>query len=119
MKHTPKTVLGLILAFSGLTPVFAQDAPHAAPGDAHYSPYPEQNFPNQVLFGDTHLHTSFSTDAGLFGTTLGPDEAYRFAKGEMVKSSTGVPVRLDRPLDFLVIADHAEKLGACPSDRSF
>ncbi|MGR3662179.1 MAG: DUF3604 domain-containing protein [Paracoccaceae bacterium] len=115
MNYSPKTLLGLALTFfSGLSPVFAQDVPHTAPGDAEYSPYPEQNFPNQVLFGDTHLHTSYSTDAGLFGTTLGPDEAFRFAKGETVTSSTGIPVRLDRPLDFLVIADHAENLGLSP-----
>ena len=100
----------------------AQDAPPEAPSpDTDYAPYPEQNFPNQVFFGDTHLHTSYSTDAGMFGNTLGPDAAYRFAKGETVTSSTGVPARLHRPLDFLVVADHAENLGLAPlieeSDR--
>lgn len=80
-----------------------------------YSPYPEQNFPNRVFFGDTHLHTSYSTDAGMVGNTLGPDEAYRFARGETVTSSTGVPARLARPLDFLVISDHAENLGLAPA----
>ncbi|WP_237064463.1 DUF3604 domain-containing protein [Microbulbifer zhoushanensis] len=93
----------------------AQDAPPASPNpDTKYSPYPEQNFPNRVFFGDTHLHTSYSTDAGMFGNTLGPDAAYRFAKGETVTSSTGVPARLHRPLDFLVVADHAENLGLAP-----
>ncbi len=114
MNYPIRTFLGLALACSGLTAVSAQDVPHTAPGNAEYSPYPEQNFPNQVFFGDTHLHTSYSTDAGLFGNKLGPDEAYRFAKGEMVESSTGVPARLDLPLDFLVIADHAENLGLSP-----
>ena len=76
-----------------------------------YSPYPEQNFPDQVFFGDTHLHTAFSPDAGLIGATLTPDDAFRFARGEKVISSTGVPVRLARPLDFLVVSDHAENLG--------
>lgn len=90
------------------------DAPRTPPGDRTYSPYPEENFPNQVFFGDTHLHTSYSTDAGMFGNTLGPEEAYRFAKGELVVSSTGVPARLHRPLDFLVVADHAENLGLAP-----
>ena len=93
----------------------AQDAPAVAPGTAIYSPYPAQDFPNQVLFGDTHLHTSFSTDAGMLGNTLGPEKAYRFARGEAVVSSTGVPARLARPLDFLVIADHAENLGLAPA----
>ena len=76
-----------------------------------YSPYLNYNYPDKVFFGDTHLHTSYSTDAGMFGTTIGPDEAYRFAKGEVVTSSTGVPSRLLRPLDWLVISDHAENLG--------
>jgi len=81
--------------------VAAQDTPPVAP-TADYSPYPAQDFPNQVFFGDTHLHTTYSADAGLIGNTLGPDEAYRFAKGETVTSSTGLPARLSRPLDFLV-----------------
>ena len=64
-----------------------------------------------VFFGDTHLHTAYSADAGMVGCTLGPDDAYRFAKGEQVTSSQGVPARLQRPLDFLVVSDHAENLG--------
>jgi hypothetical protein len=76
-----------------------------------YSPYAQQAVPDRVYFGDTHLHTAYSADAGLAGNTLGPDAAYRFAKGERVVSSTGVPARLRQPLDFLVIADHAENLG--------
>ena len=67
-----------------------------------------------MFFGDTHLHTSYSTDAGMIGNTLGPDEAYRFARGETVTSSTGLRARLQRPLDFLVVADHAENLGLAP-----
>ena len=79
-----------------------------------YSPYLNDTYPDNVYFGDTHLHTSYSTDAGLFGNRIGPDEAYRFAKGEVVTSSTGVKARLLRPLDFLVVADHAENLGLAP-----
>jgi len=79
--------------------------------DAEYSPYIDYDFPNQVLFGDTHLHTGYSADAGLVGATTTPDDAYRFAKGETVTSSNGVKARLERPLDFLVVADHAENLG--------
>ncbi len=95
--------------------ISAQDAPPGAPlADGGYSPYPEETFPNQVFFGDTHLHTSYSTDAGMFGARLGPESAYRFARGETVISSTGVPARLQRPLDFLVVADHAENLGLAP-----
>ena len=91
-----------------------QDVPGTQPGDRAYSPYPGQDFPNRVLFGDTHLHSSYSADAGMVGNSLGPDAAFRFAKGETVTSSTGVPARLSSPLDFLVIADHAENLGLAP-----
>jgi len=89
----------------------ALDAPPPTDKQIEYSPYPKETFPNQVFFGDTHLHTSYSTDAGMAGNTLGPDEAYRFAKGEVVTPSTGLPAQLARPLDFLVVADHAENLG--------
>jgi len=69
------------------------------------------DIPTRAYFGDTHLHTSFSPDAGLAGTTVGPEDAYRFARGEEIKSNTGQQAQLKRPLDFLVIADHAENLG--------
>ena len=78
-----------------------------------YSPFLE-DYPNRVFFGDTHLHTSFSADAGFAGTVLGPEDAYRFARGEEVVSSTGVRGKLQAPLDFLVVADHAENLGLAP-----
>ena len=83
-------------------------------GEKEYSPYLYQAHPDRVFWGDTHLHTSYSTDAGMIGNRLGPEEALRFAKGEMVVSSSGVRARLIRPLDFLVIADHAETLGLAP-----
>ena len=78
-----------------------EDLPGTQPANRTYSPYPEQVFPNQVFFGDTHLHTTYSADAGMVGNSLGPDQAYRFAKGEVVTSSTGVEARLSRPLDSL------------------
>lgn len=93
----------------------AQDAPGPSAKKIKYSPYPGQDYPNQVFFGDTHLHTSYSTDAGMVGCTLTPEDAYRFAMGEEVTSSTGVPARLNRPLDFLVVSDHAENLGLAPA----
>jgi Protein of unknown function (DUF3604) len=92
----------------------SDDVPGPATHRIQYSPYPEKSFPNRVYFGDTHLHTSYSADAGMVGCTLGPDEAYRFAKGETVTSSSGQKARLARPLDFLVVADHAENLGLAP-----
>jgi len=79
-----------------------------------YSPYADRDFPTRPFFGDTHLHTSFSMDAGAFGARLGPKEAYRFARGEQLTSSTGQPVKLSRPLDFLVVADHSDNMGFFP-----
>jgi hypothetical protein len=79
-----------------------------------YSPYAKRDFPTNVYFGDTHLHTDISLDAGAFGNRLGLDEAYRFARGEQVDSTRGGPVRLSRPLDFLVVADHSDNMGFFP-----
>ncbi len=76
-----------------------------------YSPYVDQHFPQRVFFGDTHFHSSLSVDAGLIGNTLALDKAFRFARGEEVRTSTGQRARLNRPLDFLVVSDHAEYLG--------
>jgi hypothetical protein len=76
-----------------------------------YSPYVDQYFPKNVYFGDTHLHTSWSADAGMAGATLGPEFAYRVSRGEEVTSQTGLRFKLVRPLDFLVVADHAESIG--------
>ena len=72
----------------------------------------ETAYPERVLWGDTHLHTANSVDAFGFGNRLPPEEALRFARGEEVTSSTGIKAKLQRPLDFLVITDHAEGLGA-------
>ena len=80
-------------------------------GQRPYSPWAESGFPRQVYWGDTHLHTGLSMDAGLFGARLGLEDAYRFARGEQVISSTGQPVKLSRPLDWLVIADHSDGMG--------
>ncbi len=79
-----------------------------------YSPYVGRNFPTRPLFGDTHLHTAFSMDAGAFGARLTPNDAYRFARGEEINSNTGQPVKLSRPLDFLVVADHSDGFGFFP-----
>ena len=76
-----------------------------------YSPFVDQHFPQQVLFGDTHFHTILSFDDGLMGTRLGVEESLRFAKGEEGISNTGVRAKLKRPLDFMVLSDHAEYLG--------
>ncbi len=76
-----------------------------------YSPFVDRHMPDRVLWGDTHMHTSYSVDAGFFGNVLNPGHAYRFARGEELTSSTGSRVKLHRPLDWLVVADHAEYFG--------
>jgi len=79
-----------------------------------YSPPASRHFPTNVYWGDTHVHTSYSMDAGAFGARLGPVDAYRFAKGEEMLASSGQPVKLMRPLDFLVVADHSDNMGFFP-----
>jgi hypothetical protein len=80
------------------------------PGKA-YSPYAKRSFPDRLYWGETHLHTGVSLDAGLFGCILTHEDAYRFARGEEVKSSTGLPVKLSRPLDWIAITDHSDMMG--------
>ena len=84
------------------------------PTEPRYSPYAGRNYPTRPYFGDTHLHTSFSMDAGAFGARLTPRDAYTFAKGKEVTASGGQPARLSRPLDFLVVADHSDGMGFFP-----
>ena len=114
-------VVGSLL-FSGIVPaVQASDAGQPRtnlfneiyPGKT-FSPYAGRSFPSQVFWGDSHLHTGLSLDAGVFGNTLRPDDAYRLARGEEIKSSTGLPVKLGRPLDWLVVTDHTDLMGIAP-----
>jgi hypothetical protein len=127
-KQTPKAksprcfsasmfkLLCLVILICSATTALGQISPskeslsNLYPGKA-YSPYAERNFPDQVFWGDTHLHTGLSMDAGLFGARLGLDDAYRFARGEQVMASSGQPAKLGRPLDWLVIADHSDGMG--------
>jgi hypothetical protein len=88
-----------------------KDAIKKSYGKTNYSPYAGRGYPTHVYWGDTHLHTVLSVDAGAFGNRLGLEEAYRFARGEEVISAMGQRVKLFRPLDFLVIADHSDGYG--------
>ena len=83
-----------------------------------YSPYAGRGFPTRVYWGDTHLHTGWSGDAGAFGCTLGPEEAVRFARGEEVTSARGERVKLSRPLDWIVVSDHSDGMGAIDGLRN-
>jgi len=122
MKNLAKALVALAISIPFSAPLALAadygldvgDPAHSTFGKKEYSPYLNIGYPQQVFWGDTHVHTSYSTDAGMVGNRLGPEEAYRFARGEMVVSSTGVRARLQRPLDFIVIADHAENPGLPP-----
>jgi hypothetical protein len=79
---------------------------------AEYSPPVDQNYPKNVYWGDTHLHTRNSPDAYSMGNmNLTPADAFRFAEGREVIAHNGMRVQLRRPLDFLVVSDHAEYIG--------
>ena len=113
-------VLTLAMISFGLTCAQEQEidvTPEDLKIEKDYSPYAGNTFPDKVLFGDTHLHTKYSPDAGMVGTTLDVDDAYRFASGETVEGNTGQRVQLVRPLDFLVVTDHAEYIGLAPMIR--
>jgi len=76
-----------------------------------YSPYAGRRYPTRPLFGDQHVHTGWSGDAGMSGTTLGPEEALRFARGEEVVATSGQPTQLSRPLDWMALTDHSDGMG--------
>ena len=67
-----------------------------------YSPYAGRNFPTELLFGDTHLHTAISVDAGTM-CRVGQEDAFRFARGEEITTTHGLRAKLSRPLDFIVV----------------
>ncbi len=120
-KFIPLLLVITMLSLSAL-PAMAQDAgsydaaslEKVFPSKPPYSPYAGSKFPMRPFFGDTHLHTANSLDAGAAGCRLSPEDAYRFAKGEEVTSSTGQQAKLSRPLDFLVVTDHSDGMGFMP-----
>ena len=102
MNKQIKTALicmGSILVFSSV---------HAA--EKMYGSHPSEH-PIQVYFGDPHVHTRISLDAALWGSSLGPKEAYEYAKGAEVTSFKGWKAKLKRPLDWLVVSDHSDFYG--------
>ncbi len=93
-------IFGTLLVFSGIA--FSSD----------YSIPVGKNYPKNVYWGDTHLHSRNSADAYSLGNmNLTPGDAYRFARGQEIVAHNGMKVQLRRPLDFLVVSDHAEYLG--------
>ncbi len=116
-----KSSIAILAVNLWLLPAWAQLAPppdKQSLADVYtgksYSPYAGRGFPSRVYWGDTHLHTSMSFDAGSFGNRLGIDQAYRFARGDEIISSTGIPAKLSRPLDWLMVSDHSDNMGFFP-----
>jgi len=86
------TALGLVLGASFLSSAFAQ-------------PNPERN----AYFGETHIHTSWSMDAWVFGNRLtGPDDAFKYAQGQPIKHGMGYEIKIETPMDFMGVTDHSE-----------
>jgi len=110
----------LVLGLSTFSvPALAEMAPPENPEEVlsaaytgkSYSPYAGRSFPSRPLWGDSHVHTGYSFDAGAFGARLIPEDAYQLARGDEVVSSTGIPVKLSRPLDWLAVTDHSDNMG--------
>lgn len=118
MKRVTRKIITLGLSVMMAMPLLASDigTPNVEvlkgiyPGKT-YSPYAQRSFPSNVYWGESHLHTGLSLDAGLFGNILGHADAYKLARGEEITASSGLPVKLSRPLDWLVIADHSDMMG--------
>ena len=108
-------MLGTLLAHPIKSVRAEGDAETADAERGTYSPLGDANYPTNLYWGDTHLHTNMSVDAnGMGNRALSPEDAYRFAKGETIRAHNGQPVRLRHKLDFLVISDHAVNLGVLP-----
>jgi hypothetical protein len=114
-------IVGTIVVLTMCVGTFAQDVvPHKDDirlDETSYSPFVGESYPKNVYWGDTHLHTSNSFDAGFINFRVGPEDAFRFARGEQIMSNGGMPVKLVRPLDFLVVSDHGVYLGLAPGLR--
>ncbi|MCH7743930.1 MAG: DUF3604 domain-containing protein [Proteobacteria bacterium] len=76
------------------------------------SPITDFNENRNAYFGDLHVHTMYSFDAFIFGTTASPDDAYEFAKGGVIRHPGGFDMQLDVPMDFYAVTDHAFYLGS-------
>ncbi len=117
LPQIANTVIVLVLILVMIPTTFAQEgiptkeALSSSYKGKSYSPYAGRSFPSRPLWGDSHLHTSYSFDAGAFGCRLIPEDAYRFARGEQVVTSTGILVKLSRPLDWLAVTDHSDNMG--------
>lgn len=116
MRHSPAACAAALLlvgAYDSGQELGGVHNPDVFDGPS-YSPYAGRSFPDRPLWGDSHLHTTLSFDAGAFGNRLGPGEAYRFARGDEIKPTGGYKIRLPRPLDWLVKGPIRHRSGIHP-----
>ena len=114
-------VLGMVVLAAASMPSISKSQEYVPSEDAvvenisqtEFSPYVGREYPTDVFWGETHLHTAVSVDAGTM-CRVGQEDAYRFARGETITTTHGLRARLSRPLDWLVIADHSEMYGLMP-----
>src|SRR5688572_25003868 len=109
---------GVAISSSGGGGTVVVAAAAAQPAEGGYLPDPARKYPTRVLWGDQHVHTGWSMDAGVAGATLTPEDAVRFARGEQVKSNTGQDARLARPLDWIAVTDHSDGMGTIDEMKS-
>ena len=112
-QRSPKPMYRMRLPLVILAAMYcAAGAESSIAKEEYYSPPTRTSHPTQVYWGDTHLHTTLSVDsAGRGNEALTPNAAYRFARGDGVRTNNGEAFKLDRPLDFLVVADHGINMG--------
>ena len=95
----------------------SKQAPPAAPSAAPAAPsapaaaLPPPNPENNAYFGDVHVHTGWSFDALTNGSKTTPMDAYAWAQGKPITGSGGPDMKITVPLDFYMVADHAEYMG--------
>ncbi|MFK7895319.1 MAG: DUF3604 domain-containing protein [Myxococcota bacterium] len=112
-------IADIAAANAGAPAASSEAASPAASAAQEYTPQALETFPTELLWGDLHVHSSFSFDANVTGNIrLEPADAYRFARGEAVVANSGMTARLEQPLDFLVVSDHSENMGLLPALRA-
>ena len=109
MRRTITALFLTVLATACSDPDVVPESHLSTPPEAQASNNEIEQFPSKTaLFGDLHVHTSWSADAYAGGNRLGPNTAYRFARGEQVELQNGLLAQLETPLDFVALTDHAE-----------
>ena len=118
MRHTRSTIFCMALLLTACGNDSSAPVQSAAPPAVSEAPAEQAAakpaLPQTLLFGDLHIHTSFSPDAFAVGNRSTPDDAYRFARGEQTMHGAGYPIKLHRPLDFAAVTDHSEYMGVMP-----